>query len=252
MKPYYQDGKVTIYHGDCRDVLPSLRADAVVTDPPFKISQAYSAAVDADNLDAVASLIDVSRLLLGCTTPGSVLVAFYDNRIMPFGMDAMRRAGWQYLRFLAFYRRWGNAHQMNGWMSTTDPVLVFGNPGERPRFPGGKWRHDTYVKASPDVGAVDHPARKPTEFVAQLVERVTPPGGVVLDPYLGSGSTAVAAVAAGVRCVGIEAEERYCELAARRCSQEMDFHAANAGAVPRRGSDVGTSPLLGGNGGKHE
>jgi site-specific DNA-methyltransferase (adenine-specific) len=221
-EPYYQDDHCTIYHGDCREVLPGLTADAIVTDPPFKLSQSYAGNVDADNLDAVASIKDTAVALRSALRPGGVAIVIYDNRIMPFGIDAMRRAGWQYLRLLAFYRRWGNAHQLHGWMSTTDPVLVFVNPGGKPTF-HGEWRHDCYIRATPEPVDFGHPAQKPADMMRHLVERVTPPGGVVLDPYAGSGSTLVAASQTGRKAIGIEIEERYCEIAAKRLGQEVLF-----------------------------
>jgi site-specific DNA-methyltransferase (adenine-specific) len=219
---YYQDELATIYHADCREVLPTLAVDAVVSDPPFKLSEEYSTSPDADNLDAVASIIDVSRMLLQATHPGSVTAIFHDNRIMPFALDAFRRGGWQYLRFLTLYRRWGNAHQLNGWMSTSDPVLVFAHPGERPHF-YGSWHHDVYVRDTPEQGTSGHRAQKPLAFVGDLVERLTPTDGVVLDPYLGSGTTLIAAKRLGLRAIGIEIEERFCEIAAERlASSESD------------------------------
>jgi site-specific DNA-methyltransferase (adenine-specific) len=218
--PYYEQDGITIYHGDCRDVLPTMKADAVVTDPPFKLSEVYSGNPDADNLDAVASIQDVARLLLAASVPGATAAVFYDNRIMPFALDAFRRSGWQYLRFLSFYRRWGNAHKMNGWMSTTDPVLIFAAPGAKPTF-HGRWAHDTYVRASPSAEDTGHPAQKATGFVAQIVEQLCPADGLVVDPYMGSGTTVVAAQMMGRRAIGIEIEERYCELAAKRLQQAV-------------------------------
>jgi site-specific DNA-methyltransferase (adenine-specific) len=220
LQPYYQDDRVKIYHGDCREVLPALdlRPDSIVADPPFKLSQSYSKNVDADNLDAVAAIQDLSRMLLGQVEAGTVAAVFYDNRIMPFGLNAFQRAGWQYLRMLAFYRRWGNAHQLHGWMSTTDPVLIFASPGAKPRFYGG-WAHDCFIRSSPEAEDAGHNAQKPLGFVRQIVERLTPEGGLVLDPTMGSGTTLVAATQSGRRAIGIEKEERHCETAAERLQQ---------------------------------
>ena len=67
----------------------------------------------------------------------------------------------------------------------------------------------------------DHPSPKPEPLMGQLIEVVTPPGGTVLDPFMGSGTTLRAAKAYGRNAIGIEAEERYCEIAARRCAQEV-------------------------------
>lgn len=221
MKPYYEDDSVTIYHGDACEVLPlDVEADAVVTDPPFKLSQEYGTATDPDNLVAVASLWPVAAKLIDSARPGAVAVVFYDTRILPLAMKAIPGAGWKYLRALTLYRRWGQASVVGGWMTTSDFALVFHKPGARPEF-HGKVSHDTYVKGSPDAVGWNHPAQKPLDLVRQIVERITPPGGLVLDPYCGSGTTLEAARLTGRKAIGIEAEERYCEIAAKRCAQEV-------------------------------
>ncbi len=225
MTPYYDEDGVTIYHGDCRDVLPVIggEVDAVVTDPPYKLSQEYSASTDSDNLLAVASIQMTAPLLLERCKAGAVAVVFYDTRIMPFALDAFRRGGWRYLRHLTLYRRAGNAHQMHGWMSTSDFVLVLSKPGGRTEF-FGPWEHDTYVKSQLEPESFNHPAQKPLGFLRSIVGNVSPLGGVVLDPYMGSGTTLRAAKDLGRRAVGIEMEERYCEIAARRLQQGvLDF-----------------------------
>lgn len=225
VEPYYQDDFATIYHGDAVDVLPSLglRVDAIVTDPPYKLSQEYSAATDADNLAAVCSIQLTAPHLLTAIRPGGVAAVFYDTRILPFALDAFRRGGWKYLRNLTLYRRAGNAHTLHGWMSTSDFVLLFAAPGASPAFHGPP-RHDTYVKAQLESVSFDHPAQKPESFVSAIVGNITPPGGAVLDPYMGSGTTLRAAKNIGLTAVGIEIEERYCEVAAKRLGQEvLDF-----------------------------
>ena len=218
MKPYYQDEWVTIYHGDCRDVLPSMACDSVVTDPPYKLSQEYSSSVDADNLVAVASIGWVAPLLLEAVAPGGIAAVFYDTRILPLALTTFQRSGWRYLRNLTLYRRWGQASKTHGWMSTSDFVLLFQRPGAQEKYYGDTF-HDVYIKAGPEDVNTGHPAQKPADFVRQLVANLTPPDGTVLDPYAGSGTTLRAAKDLGRRAVGIEIEERYCEIAAERLSQ---------------------------------
>jgi site-specific DNA-methyltransferase (adenine-specific) len=244
MNPYYDDGRIVVYHGDCREFISSLpRPDSIVTDPPFKLSQSYSKNVDADNLEAVAAIQDASRLTLKAVEPGALAAIFYDNRIMPFGLDAFRRAGWQYLRMLAFYRRWGNAHKLHGWMSTTDPVLVFAAPGEKPSFHEGGWAHDCYTRTSPEREETGHGAQKPLEFVTQIVERLTPKDGLVLDPFMGSATTLRAAQLSGRRAIGIESEERYCEKAVRRLCAELNGRLIGK---ENRTDPARSAPTLGG------
>jgi site-specific DNA-methyltransferase (adenine-specific) len=81
------------------------------------------------------------------------------------------------------------------------------------------------AKAGKDERGEDsnHPTVKPLALMRYLIKLVTPPGGLILDPFLGSGSTAYAAMDLGFYCVGIEIEEKYCEIAAKRMSQEVLF-----------------------------
>ena len=219
MKPYYEQDGITIYHGDALDVLPNLSGvDAVVTDPPFKLSQSYSASVDSDNLMAVSGVWGVAAGLLRVVRPGACAAVIYDNRIMPVGLEAFRRSGWVYQRTVTLYRRWGSACMLNGWMSTSDVTLIFSAPGKRSQF-YGEAAHDVFTRAAPETESTGHPAQKPLAFLRQLVQRITPDEGLVVDPYAGSGTTLVAAQSEWRRAVGLEREERYCEIAAKRLSQ---------------------------------
>lgn len=218
MMPYYDEDGITIYHGDCREVLPSVQGDAVVTDPPYKLSQEYSASVDADNLLAVASIGWIAPLLRDCIPAGAMAAVFYDTRILPLALEAFGKTGWRYLRSLTLYRRWGSASKMHGWMSTSDFVLLFQNPGAKEQY-HGTTHHDVFIKAGPENVSWGHPAQKPYDFVAQIVENITPHAGAVIDPWMGCGTTLFAAKKLGRRAIGIEIEERYCEMAAKRLAQ---------------------------------
>lgn len=228
MTPYYEDDGITIWHGDATEILPSIGGvDAVVTDPPYKLSQEYGTSVDSDNLAAVAGLYLTAPLMCSALVDGGMAGVFYDTRILPFGLDAFRRSGFRYMRNLTLYRRAGNAHALNGWMSTSDFVLLFSKPGRRPEF-HGRLEHDTYVKAQLESESWGHPAQKPLSFVQSIVGNLTPPGGIVLDPYMGSGTTLRAAKDLGRKAIGVELEERFCEIAAKRLSQGvLDFGAAS-------------------------
>lgn len=210
-----------LIHGDCLEVLKTLDAgsvDAVITDPPFKISQEYSASADPDNLLAVSSIWMAAQEWARLAKAGSLCAMFYDTRILPLALRAMADAGWKYLRALTFYRRWGQASIVHGWMSTSDFILLFAKPGKAPQY-HGKPRHDVYLKSSPEPESFGHPAQKPLDAVRHLVERVCPPGGVVLDSYVGTGTTGVACALEGRNFIGIEKEAAYVEIARRRIAE---------------------------------
>ena len=216
--PYYSDDYVTLYGGDALAVLRSLPdgfVDAIVTDPPYKLSQEYGATTDPDNLLAVSSLWPVAREMFRAAKPGAVCAMFYDTRILPLALEAMRDAGWKYLRALTLYRRWGQASLMTGWMSTSDFVLIFAKPGAKHRF-HGKPAHDVYIRDKAESVSYGHPAQKPLEHTRHIVSNVCPAGGLVLDPYMGSGTTGEAARLEGRRFIGVEMVEHYQQVAQRR------------------------------------
>lgn len=212
------DGLCELHHGDALDVLrrfPDGCVDSVVTDPPYKLSQEYSSNADPDNLLAVASLLQVAPEMFRVAAPGALCAMFYDTRILPLALHAMKDAGWKYLRALTFYRRWGNAHKLAGWMSTSDFILIFAKPGEPYRF-GGDWRHDVYVRDKKEPTPFGHPAQKPLDAMRHLVGNITPVGGTVLDPYMGSGTTGEAALLGGRNFIGIELSQHFHTIASER------------------------------------
>jgi len=219
VNPTWEQGDVQLYLGDCLEVLPTLGAGsvgAVVTDPPYKISQTYTANVDADNLLAVSAIWPAAHELFRTCKAGAYFAMFYDTRILPLAMDAMKWAGWKYLRGLTFYRRWGVAHKLYGWMSTSDFILLFRKPADTPfKFYSSDWRHDVYIKDGPEKAA-NHKAQKPEDALTHLVGHLAPPDDVTLDPFMGSGTTGVACVKTGRRFVGIEIDPGYFEIAKKR------------------------------------
>jgi site-specific DNA-methyltransferase (adenine-specific) len=217
--------------GDALEVLPTLpdeSVNAIVTDPPFKLSQEYSAVADPDNVVAVSSVWPSAREWCRVAKPGALCALFYDTRILPLALRAMAVAGWKYLRAMTFYRRWGQASLIHGWMATSDFILLFHKPGKSPRYHGAP-RHDVYVKAEAESEFSGHPAQKPLDAVEHLVERVCPPEGVILDSYAGSGTTLLACLRTGRKAIGVEQSEEYCRIARRRLERaERDVMAETA------------------------
>ena len=225
VEPYHREECGAIYHADCLDILPKIpekSIDLVLTDPPFKISQSYTANVDADNLSAVSKIWPASMELFKTAKNGAYFAMYYDTRILPLAIEAMRWANWKYLRGLTFYRRWGNAHKLYGWMSTSDFILIFRKPSESGYlFYSDDWRHDVYLKDKPEETGFHHSAQKPILDIQHLIGHLSPANGICIDPFLGSGTTAVAAKQLGRQFIGIEIEQKYCDIAVQRLSQEV-------------------------------
>lgn len=211
-----------LIEGDCLNHLKKMgddSVDLVITDPPFKVSQMYGGGVDADNLSNVAGILRTFPEIARVLKPNRFFVCFYDNRILPFLFDAIKGTELIYRKSIFLYRRWGSANRWMGWMQTTDPICFFvKGHGESfaPSELRGKVKHDVYVKSKPEFFDAGTPAQKPVDLVKDIIIWCSDEGELVLDPYLGSGTTLVAAKALNRRGIGIELNPHYLQIATRR------------------------------------
>lgn len=248
MKPYYADGSVQLYHGDMREVVPLLdvSADCVLTDPPYgETSLAWDRWPDG----WPDALLEASRSMW-CF--GSLRM--FLDRVADFGAWRMSQdvvwekhngSGLRADRFrrthetaIHWYQgAWGTLYKYPQRVTTGLPKIAnrsgigrrpahFEYEGRPPLNPQG-WVDDgtrlmtSVLHVRSMHGRASHPTEKPLGILGPLIEYACPPGGTVLDPFAGSGSTAVAARLTGRRAVLIEADERYCEAIARRLAQDV-------------------------------
>ena len=223
MKPYYQDDYVTLYHGDCLELADKWTgADVLVTDPPYGI--------DANFRIGGYGYVDTQprgRRIAGDkdTSARDTAVALWGSKPrIVFGSWRAPRPDPVDHRLIWWKRGQGSGPITSAFMSQDEEVYVTGggfvksSPPKRSVFPTDEARHHVVQK-------VGHPTSKPELLMEWLLERCQPEW-VVADPFSGSGSTLVAAKNMGRRAVGIELEERYCEIIAKRLSQEVfDFGA---------------------------
>jgi len=223
--PFYTDGDVTIINDDCLDVIDSLPpADLILTDPPYKLSQKYGSGIDPDNLKAVSSILLLLPRAEQILKDGKFFVAYYDNRILSLLFEATRKTKLQYQKSIYLYRRWGNAHKWGGWMQTTDPVCFFRKFSEdKIEWGTGQVKHDTYIKSKPEAEETGHPAQKPLEMIIDIINWTTKPGDLIIDPYMGSGTTLIAAKICGRKAIGIELSREYCDIAKERITKKDLF-----------------------------
>lgn len=213
MQPYYQDDHVTLYHGDCREILPGLRGDVVLTDPPYGIGLGYDEYNDtADELDEL--IRDVFPLMLSAApvvalTPGIVNLARYPA---PTWVLA-----WVQENSGTGSGPWG----FNVWQ----PVLAY---GPDPFLAKGLGRRPDVIKSASSGKELDqrkrwgHPCPKPEDGWKRIMLRVSPSEGeTIIDPFAGSGTTLDVAKYTGRKAIGVELSERYCEIAANRLGQEV-------------------------------
>jgi site-specific DNA-methyltransferase (adenine-specific) len=195
VKPYYQAAHITIYNAACMDILPTLgRVGMVLTDPPYGVGYA-----DWDN---------------GIQELDWLQWAFSNAPLVVFTPGNGSQYSYPKPRWTLCWARPGSVQRAaGGGFSHWEPILVY----------GAKNPYDVDCKLFPantDAGHFDHPCPKPIKVMTWLLgdSKTT---GTVVDPFMGSGTTLVAAKDLGRPAIGIEREEKYCELAARRLAQEV-------------------------------
>jgi DNA modification methylase len=207
MTPYYQDDHVTIYHGDCREVTEWLSADVLVTDPPY--GMAYLTGGGRPKRPIAGDCDTVVR--------DEALGMWGSRPALVFGRWDLPhpRAAWLCLTWDK--GDWpGMGDLAEPWGPSTEEIYVIGK-GFVGRRRGSVLRHQRVAG-----GRQLHPAEKPVSLFADLIACC--PLGVIADPFMGSGTTLRAAKDLGRKAIGIELDERYCEIAANRMGQEvLDF-----------------------------
>jgi DNA modification methylase len=227
MKPYYSHAGITIYHGDCREMLPSLPASGVViTDPPYNIGYHYDSYKDSLSEEEYRELISSTVRL-----PSVVLHYPEDSVGICFALNELpeKCVAWTYNANTP--RQW----RMVSWFGVTpdfsrvkQPYLNQNDRRIQALLDNGSlgrdlydWWHEEQVKNVSEE-KTEHPCQIPLSVMLKVCG-VTH-CGLVIDPFCGSGTTLVAARAHGITSIGIEIEEKYCEIAAKRLSQEvLDF-----------------------------
>jgi site-specific DNA-methyltransferase (adenine-specific) len=223
-EPYYADEHVTLYHGKCEEVLPSLRmfAHAAIADPPFFMpAQPYAGRDESWQRSwADTSILSgwwglVVTAMTKAVRPDGHLLVFCDDASYPvFYPQVYTR--WPNIGCLVWDK--GRPGMGTAWRSSAE--LIIAARGRSAYWTGGARSNVLKFAPVPSVNRV-HPVDKPVPLLAALIEPSTPPDGVVLDLFSGGGSTLVAAKMLGRRAVGIELEERYCEVAAKRLCQAV-------------------------------
>lgn len=223
--PYYQDDRVTLYHGDARDIVPALEpgsVKAVVTDPPFFMPATHYQArthyqrawSDTSILaefwrtvvdDSVRALSEDGHLVTFCN--GESYAVFYPELYRRF--DTMKSIVWDKGQ-IGMGRVWRNRHELviaARWKGSTFTE-------------DGVTRSDVLAHKPTHSSRREHPVEKPAGLLADLILPITAPGDLVLDPFAGSGTTGEAALSLGRRAILIEGEKQYCDAIVRRLTKE--------------------------------
>jgi site-specific DNA-methyltransferase (adenine-specific) len=255
MKPYYEQSGVTIYHGDCREVLPQIKScDHFISDPPYsdwvhaKIRRGGTvrperhkptgrAVISTSAVLGFDALDDATRQQIGqwCATSVSRwTLVFSDCESAHLWRAALCDCdgGLEYVRTGAWVKL-GATPQFTGDRPASgyESITIAHRKG-RKRWNGGG-THAVWSVPVVNAGASDprlHTTQKPEALMLSLVQLFTDRDELIVDAFMGSGTTLAAAKRLSRRCIGIERDEEYCEIAATRLQQEalpLDFTIEN-------------------------
>jgi site-specific DNA-methyltransferase (adenine-specific) len=231
MTPYYEHAGITIYHGDCREILPQLPAlpgpSFVLTDPPYGagLSFDYAQRFQASKRNPVKGgrwWSNADRASIGRHTPVRGDDEPFDPaHLMQYGRLVLFGAN-HYASRLPDCGGWIVWDKRRGIEDAQWPMseaeLAWTNLGEGVRV----FRHRWFgLIRDSEKGEHFHPTQKPVALMKWILERWGRPDDLLLDPYCGSGPALIAASELKLRAIGIEIEEKYCEIAAKRLSQEV-------------------------------
>ena len=244
--PYYEDEATTIYHGDSRVILPSLAAAPrlLITSPPYNAGKDYGVYDDAQDLAAYWWLVEdvIAKALAVCHAGAwaawnvPMWAGSRPSGFMPFEwLTRLQALGWEFKDWITWVKgssdspeanstAWGHFPTTPVMRSASEVILIVRGPGYVSRtIPDIDWpswaKWTVGVWNMQGVSQNGHPAAFPLALPKRLIRLYSLPGDVVLDPFMGSGTTLRAAKDLGRRAIGIEIEERFCELAANRLRQ---------------------------------
>jgi len=199
MKPYYTDNYVTIYHGDCREILPTLpKVDLVLTDPPWNLGYFQDDNKHWDEYtDWLSQIKDV------CLTKADIVWIFQSTKAVPYVAKLFE--GWNMFASVKGFCQMTPKHIPNAF------DVAFFNSHEKYKGNGRNWHLGHMNRGT------GHPTARPEDTVIYILNMYD--CNIILDPFVGSGTTLWCAKKLNRKSIGIEIEERYCEIAANRCRQ---------------------------------
>ena len=219
MKPYYEEENITIYHGDCLEILPQLNveADLVLTDPPYNTNMDYPRGDKRSDYEQWSkNWFDLIKCPL-VFTPGMLNINMWFKIKEPYWVCAWFKVNQNSPSRLRGFNVW-------------EPIFVYGKIKKQVGHDAWIGRVEMQFKGT---GKPPHPCAKTLKIWRQILESFSNENDLIFDPFLGSGTTLVAAKQLGRRAIGIEIEEKYCEIAAKRLSQEVfNFAQKEAGGKP--------------------
>ncbi len=226
MKPYYEHAGITIYHGDCREVLPMVgdnSADLIITDPPYGVNfksgwrQESFMCIEGDHSTEISDqVIPLMPCILRDFRHAYIFGRFaFDSDYFTPSVELIWDKG--SIGIGDLQAPWGKQHEYIQFL-----VNRKANPGRKLQSLPARLRKGSVLSFQRVSGGdTSHPTEKPVLLLRELIESSSRIGETVMDMFCGSGSTLVAAKLESRKAIGIEIEEKYCEMAAKRFSQEV-------------------------------
>lgn len=236
MTPYYDEDGITIYHADCREMLSDFHVDAIVTDPPYGTGH-YESDTDVFDADMLWQLTVIApcaifgwpeRLVARCVEAGVVPTEWITWAATNAVCSGFNLHGlWRESEHIAIFGTgyWSSLRRVRSRAAAQFRETGYESTGTRcPSLPTeGSRLGDVWTDPAPGLGFNAqhrlHPNEKPITVIRRLVEGISREGEVILDPFMGSGTTLRAAKDAGRRAIGIEVNETHCETAVKRLAQ---------------------------------
>ncbi|HHH1986719.1 site-specific DNA-methyltransferase [Yersinia kristensenii] len=234
-----QIGNATLYCGNALEILPFVKSgsvDALITDPPYSSGATHKSGrttttptskylneenkrfeeFDGENMDARSWAFWCSLWMShACKAikPGGYSLVFTDWRQLPAATDIFQASGFVWRGIVAWNKGRGSRTPHTGYFRHQCEYIVWGSKGKLKSSPNGPFDGCLTFPVIPSKKL--HPTAKPEELMAELVKTANT-NGVILDPFMGSGTTGVAALKAGCQFIGIESSEHYFEVASQR------------------------------------
>jgi site-specific DNA-methyltransferase (adenine-specific) len=242
--PYFADRHVSVYHGDCRELLRSIASESielVLTDPPYGVdyrgrwcSEWEAIAGDDEPTVTLPAFSEVWRAL----KPNAFCLSFYGWPDAEQFLNAWKLIGFRPVSHLVCVKNNIGLGYFARSQHETAYLLAKGRP-VRPHTAVGdvfEWEREPLTY---------HPCQKPLRVISRLIAAFSAENAVILDPFMGSGTTILAARNLGRRAIGIEIDKRYCEVARERLAQQVfDFGQESLPLQPESDSPFGAQRML--------
>lgn len=222
-KPYYEHNGIAIFHADCRDILPQLEpgsVDLVLTDPPYGETTHQGARTGRGDIKLVnfnAITVETLTQLLEqlAITCRAWFVATMEWRHIAY-LEQNPPIDWRFVRFGIWVKPNGMPQYSGDRPATGWEGIVFLHKLGGRMYWNGRGRSSVFIENKVNT---EHPTGKPLPLFSELTSLFSNPTDLILDPFMGSGTTLIAAQSLGRKSIGIEIEEKYCEIAVNRLQQ---------------------------------